>query len=54
MLIKEVLKRYQKKVPFLITPKKIRAAGYDVTNYLKELTPQIKCCEDYDGQPLGF
>lgn len=54
MLVKEVLKQYHKKVPFPLSPRKIRAAGYDETDYLKELTREIKSCEDYDGRPLGF
>lgn len=54
MTTKEVLEKYQKKVAFPITPEKIRAAGYDVTAYLKQLVKEVKNCSDYDGRPLGF
>lgn len=51
MTIKEVMVRYQKKVPFPLSYKKIRAAGYNPKKYLKDISDAIKSCEDYDGTP---
>ena len=46
--VEDVLIEYHKRVPFPMTVKKIKKAGYNVTEYLLELTNAIEACEDID------
>lgn len=52
---KKVLERYHAKVPFPITPAKIRAAGYDVEQYLKGLICEIgKAADSQEPRVQNF
>lgn len=53
MKCKDVLDKFQKLVPFPMTPKKIKAAGYDVGQYLKSIGKELSKCEDVDEHPLA-
>ena len=48
MKVAEVMYKHSELVPFPITPEKIAAAGYNVTQYLTDLINELKCCEDAD------
>ena len=43
---KEILERYHSKVTFPITPGKIKAAGYDVEQFLNGLIADIRRADD--------
>lgn len=43
---KEIFETYNAMVPFPITPAKIRAAGYDVGQYLNDLIDALGEAED--------
>ena len=53
MLCKDVLEKFHKLVSFPVTPEKIAAAGYDVSQYLKELGDALHQCDDVDKHPLA-
>lgn len=46
MKIKQVLKKYHKKVPFPITSAKIKAAGYNVEDYIMSMIAELRSCDD--------
>lgn len=46
MKVKEVLREYHQKVPFPLTARKIKKAGYDVSDYLINLLEDLRKCED--------
>jgi len=53
MLCKNVIEKFNKLVPFPITSEKIKAAGYDVGQYLKSIGEELSQCEDVDEHPLA-
>jgi len=46
MKVKDVILKYNAKVPFPVTSEKIKKAGYDSIDYLVELTEDLLQCED--------
>lgn len=48
MTVKEVMASYHKKVPFPISSTEIKAAGYDVTQYITDMIMELRKCEDSD------
>ena len=53
MKCKEVLDKYHKLVPFPISPEKIEATGYNVSQYLGDLSDELELCDDYFEHPLA-
>lgn len=51
MLCKEVIEKFNKLVPFPITPEKIAAAGYDVAQYIKNMGEALSQCDDVGVHP---
>jgi len=51
MKCKTVMQRFHKLVPFPVTPEKIKAAGYDVTTYLKLILQELSECDDLSESP---
>ena len=47
MKVEEVMEKYDKKVPFPISPVKLLAAGYDPRGYLSDLADDLSLCDDY-------
>lgn len=43
---REIMERYHARVPFPITPAKIKTAGYDVEQYLKGLIRELGEADD--------
>lgn len=48
MLMQEVCLKYHKKVPVPFSAKKIRDAGYNITDFLVAFTNDIKKTSDFD------
>lgn len=46
--VREILDKYHAKVPFPITTKKIREAGYDPHLYVNDLIDDIRWADDAD------
>ena len=51
--VKEVLERYDAKVPFPLTPEKIEAAGHNVAFYLGCLVGELMNADDADDPRTG-
>jgi len=51
MLCKDVLEKFNKLVPFPITPEKIAAAGYDLDQYIKDMGESLRQCDDVGVHP---
>lgn len=51
MKVAEVMKKYHKLVPFPVTVEKIRAAGFEPTSYLAEVSDALGGCSDFHKSP---
>ena len=51
MLVKDVLKKFNKLVPFPLTLEKIAAAGFDAKQYFKDMGDELRQCEDVGNHP---
>jgi len=47
MKVKDVIVKYNAKVPFPATSEKIKKAGYNPIRYCFELVGELICCEDF-------
>lgn len=45
----EVLEKYHRIVPFPLSIKRIKAAGYDPAKYLKRMAKDIRRCDDIEN-----
>lgn len=48
MLVKDVILRYHKIVPFPWSPKKLKKAGFDPMELCRQIGQQLGECEDKD------
>ena len=51
MLVIDVLKKFNRLVPFPITPEKIADAGFDVDQYIKDMGEELRQCDDVGNNP---
>lgn len=51
MLVIDVLKKFNKLVPFPLTLKKIADAGFDAKQYFKDMGDELRQCEDVGNHP---
>ncbi len=51
MIVKQVIEKYHKLVPFPISSAKVKRAGYTVEQYLQNITTELnKCSDKKDGK----
>lgn len=51
MLVKDVLEKFNKLVPFPLTLKKIADAGFDAEEYFKDMGEALRQCDDVGTYP---
>lgn len=51
MRVKDVLKKFNKLVPFPVTNEKIAVAGFDVEQYFMNMIDELSKCDDVGDHP---